>query len=335
VSDNLTVAVTRDWPRMVFWHSVDPFSPTFEVGFPRMYLFNDTDGDGRFCRSETVYTVYLDSNHVEWNLSSVSPGSDDRLGEFVVFSMSTQADAFNSTLDAPPAVESWANITFWFRVAENPSTCESPAGSYAVSGKTDLLVNMSVEVTNRTEFDAIAVERILQGGGSTDMFRILEDGPGGAASAVLSGRVDESVGDENFTRPLNGTDAALQSIDFAKDDGTVQAFYRWGSEAFDGSGDASRMHVNSSCFTNGVGLILHSVMPLRNGTALFSHDSCIGIVQEGFVGAMTDWIKENGLALAVTAIVVASAVVVALHILLRSRRLVREAKGRDSGKDRP
>jgi hypothetical protein len=300
-----------------------------------MYLFNDTDGDGRFCRSEAVYTVYLDSNRVEWNLSAVSPGSDDVIGEFVVFSMSTQADAYNSTVDAPPVVESWANVTFWFRVAENPSTCGNPAGSYALQGKTDMLVNMTVEVTNRTEFDAIAVERFLQGGGTTDMFEILEDGPGGAVSAVLSGRVDEGVGDEGFTRPLNGTEAAVQSIEFAKDDGTVQALCSWGSEAFDMSGAASRIHVDSSCFTTGVGLILHSVVPLSNGTAAFSHDSCIGIVEEGFVGAMTDWIRENGLALAVTAVVVASAGVVALHIALRSRRLIREVRDRDERKDGP
>jgi hypothetical protein len=50
---------------------------------------------------------------------------------------------------------------------------------------------------------------------------------------------------------------------------------------------------------------------------------------------MTDWIRENSLALGVTAVVVASAGVVALHIALRSRRLLREAKGRDGRKDAP
>ncbi len=323
VSGNLTVAVTRDWPRVLFWHSVDPFSPTFEIGFPKLYLFNDTDGDGRFCRSEAVYTVYLDSNRVEWNLSSVSSDYTYELGESVSFSMTATASAFNDTLDAPPAVESWANVTFWFRVAENPTTVTNPAGSYGLSGKTDMLVEMSIEVTNRTEFDAVALERFLQGGGTTEMFEILEDGRGGSVSAVLSSRVDESVGDENFTRPLNMTDSAVQSIDFAKDDRTVQAFYSWGSEAVDASGASPGVHLNSSCFTTGGGLILHSVVPLSNGTASISHDSSVGIVEEGFVGAMTDWIREHSLALGSSVGVAAVVVVVALHLVLRRRRLGR------------
>ncbi|MEW5748403.1 MAG: hypothetical protein AB1793_06435 [Candidatus Thermoplasmatota archaeon] len=320
VSGNLTVAVTRDWPRVLFWHSDDPFSPTFEVGFPKLYLFNDTDRDGRFCRSEAVYTVYLDSNRVEWNLSSVSFGYEGELGESISFSMTARANAFNDTLDAPPAVESWANVTFWFRVAENTTTVANPAGSYGLSGKTEMLVDMSIEVTNRTEFDAVALERFLQGGGTTDMFEILEDGRDGAVSAVLSGRVDESAGDGDFTRPLNMTDSAVQSIEFAKDDGTVQAFYSWGSEAVDASGSTPGVHLNSSCFTTGAGLILHSVVPLSNGTASISHDSSVGLVEEGFVGAMTDWIREHGLVLGSAAAVAAVAGVVALHLVLRRRR---------------
>lgn len=323
VSGNLTVAVTRDWPRVLFWHSVDPFSPTFEVGFPKLYLFNDTDADGRFCMSEAVYTVYLDSNRVEWNLSSVSSDYSAELGESVSFSMTTRASAFNDTLDAPPAVESWANVTFWFRVAENPTTVTNPAGSYGLSGKTDVLVDMSIEVTNGTGFDAIALERFLQGGGTTDMFEVLEDGRDGAVSAVLSGRVDESAGDGNFTRPLNITDSAVQSIEFAKDDGTVQAFYSWGSEAVDETGASPGVRLNSSCFTTGAGLILHSVVPLSNGTASISHDSSVGLVEEGFVGAMTDWIREHSLVLGSAAAVAAAAGVAALHLVLRGRRLWR------------
>ena len=333
ISGNLTVAVTRDWPRLVFWHSVDPFSPTFEVGFPKMYLFNDTDGDGRFCRAEAVYTVFLDSNHVEWNLSSVQSGFDDDLGEFVMFSMRTRADAYDSTLDAPPTVESWADVTFWFCVAERATTYENPAGSHSLSGRTDAFVNLTVEVTNRTELQALAVERFLQGGGSTDEFHILEDGPEGGVSAVLSGRVDESVGDENFTRPLNCTDSPTQCVEFAKDDGTVQASYRWGSEAADRSGQIPGIQMNSTCFTTGVGLMLHSALPLENGTVSFSHDSSIGILEEGFVGAMTDWLKENALAVAVVAAAAAAVAVVALHIALRRRRLGGRSQGDGARKD--
>lgn len=331
VSGNLTVAVTRDWPRMVFWHSVDPFSPTFEVGFPKMYLFNDTDGDGRFCRSEAVYTVYLDSNHVEWSLSSTSPGSDAVLGESVAFSMSARADAYNSTLDAPPAIESWANITFWFQVAENTIECDAPAGSYLVAGKISMLVSMSVEVTNRTALGALAVERFLQGGGTTNMFEVREDGPSGDVSTILSGRIDESIGDGNFTRLMNGTDSVLQSIDFAKDDRTVQAVHSWGSEAWDTGVAASGIRLNSSCFTTGAGLMLHTVVPLSNGTVAFSHDSSVSIVEEGFVGAMTDWIKEHSLALSLVGAAVAVVSVFALHVVLRRRRMARESEQSSEG----
>ena len=333
VSGNLTVAVTRDWPRVVFQHSVDPFSPTFDIGFPKLYLFNDTDGDGRFCRSEAVYTVFLDSNHVEWNLSSVESGFTYEEGKFVVFSMSAQADAYNSTLDAPPSVESWANMTFWFRLTENEVGYETPVGVHVVPGKTSLFVNMSVDVTNRTETQCLAVERFVQGGAMTNMFHLLEDGPQGAVAASLSARVDESLEGEDFTRPLNGTTSHVQCIDLAKEDGTVQAYYQWGSAALDSSGNQSVVAVNSSCYTTGVGLILHSALQLSNGTLSFTLDSSLGIVESGFVGSMTDWLKDNSLAVAVTGTVVVACLVIGFHILLRRRRLRREGLGdNDSGK---
>ncbi|HIJ17667.1 MAG TPA: hypothetical protein HA364_07835 [Thermoplasmata archaeon] len=333
ISGNLTIAVTRDWPRMVFQHSYDPFSPTFDIGFPKLYLFNDTDGDGRFCRSEALYTVFLDSNRVEWNLSSVESGFTSEKGEFVMFSMSAQADAYNSTLDAPPSVESWANMTFWFCLTENEACYENPAGMHIVSGKTGLFINMSVEVTNRTETQYLAVERFVQGGATTNMFHLLEDGPQGAVAAALSARVDESLEGEEFTRPLNGTASPVQCIDLAKEDGTVQAFYQWGSAALDSSRNESIFAVNSSCYTTGIGLILHSVLPLSNGTLAFTLDSSLGIVESGFAGSMTDWLKENSLAVAVTGTVIVACLITSLHVLLRRRRLRRDGlRDKDTGK---
>ncbi len=334
ISGNLTVAVTREWPRMVFQHSVDPFSPTFDIGFPKLYLFNDTNGDGRFCRSEAVYTVFLDSNHVDWNLSSVESGFSSEEGEFVMFSMRAQADAYNSTLDAPPSVESWANMTFWFRLTENEASYENPTGAHMVSGKTSLFINMSVDVMNRTETQYLAVERFVQGGATTNMFHLLEDGPSGAVAAALSARVDESLDGEEFTRPLNGTTSPVQCIDLAKEDGTVQAFYQWGSEALDSSGNQTIVAVNSSCYTTGIGLVLHSALPMSNGTLAFTLDSSLGIVESGFVGSMTDWLKENSLAVAVTGTVVTACLVVGLHILMRRRRLRRDGlRDKDLKKD--
>ncbi|MGD9962547.1 MAG: hypothetical protein AB7S97_01400 [Thermoplasmata archaeon] len=324
ISGNLTLAITHDsWPRMVFWHTVDPFSPTFDVGFPKIHLFNDSDLDGRFRPSEAVYAVYLDSNHAEWNLSSVESGVSPDLGEFVVFSMSAVVDAYNETLDAPPIVESWANVTFWFRLAENDLEYENPAGPHTVFGKTEVFVNMTLEVMNKTELGCVAIERFLQGGGAAYMFHVLEDGPGEEITAVLSARVDQSVEGENVTLPLNQTDHPTQCVDIAHENGTVQAFYHWGSAAVDLSGGQPSLALNSSCYTTGTGLVLHSVLPLSNGTLAFSLDSSVGIDESGFVGDVTDWMKEIGLALAVAAAAAVATVAIGLHVVLRRRRLRR------------
>lgn len=327
ISGNLTLAITHDsWPRLLFWHTVDPFSPTFDIGFTKLYLFNDTDGDGRFCRSETAYTVYLDANHVEWNVSSVESGFGAVSGKYILFSMSAETDAYNETADGLPSIESWANVSFWFRLAENDLEYSNPAGPHTVTGKTEVFVNMTVDVTNRTEFEYIAIERSVQGGGTASMFHVVEDGPGAEVTAILSARVDESIEGENYTRPLNRTDSSTQSIDIAQEDGTVQAFYHWGSAALDLSGEDPQLAVNSSCFTTGTGLILHSALPLSNGTLNFSLDSSAGIVEGGFVGSVTDWVKEVGPAITVAVIAFVATLVVGIHVILRRRRLKREKR---------
>lgn len=327
-SGNITVAVTRDWPRIVFWHSVDPFSPTFDIGFPKLFLFNDTNGDGRFCRSEGIYTVYLDSNHVEWNLSSVETMYAPGLEQYVEFSMTATVSAYNSTLDAPPCVESWANVTFWYRLAENDTHYENPVGLHMVMGRSEVLVNMTVTVTNRTSFDCLAIERFLQGGGTTNMFEVLEDGPDTEVTAVVSGREDETLNGDEFTRPMNGTGNPTQSIRFAKEDGTVQAFFHWGSMATDTGPDASSgIVVNSSCYTTGTGLILDSALQLSNGTIAFSLDSSLGIVESGFVGRMTDWVKEHSVVLAEFVAIIAIVVAATSYLVLRKRRRRAERPG--------
>jgi hypothetical protein len=321
ISGNLTVAVTRDWPRVVFQHSTDILSPTFDIGFPKMYLFNDTDGDGRYSRSELLHTVYLDSNHVKWNLSSVESRFTPALGEHVSFSMSACADAYNQTLDAPPAIETWAILTFWYYLSERDVEFENPAGAHEVSGKVEMFVNMTVEVVNRTGHEFMAFERLVQGGGSANMLHLLEDGPDGPVSAVLSARVDEGLENETFTRTLNGTSSSTQKIDMAKEDGTVQAFYRWGSTCVDSKVNSTPAQVNSSCYTNGAGLILHSTLPLSNATPSFSLDSSLGIDEDGFVGSMTERVKDLGPVVIAMMVVAVSAVVVVVHMVLRRWRL--------------
>lgn len=330
ISGNLTLSVPSDsWPRMVFWHTVDPFSPTFDIGFPKMYLFNDSDQDGVFCRSEAVYTAYLDASHAEWIRSSVVSGFGANLGKFVTFSMTASVDAYNETLDAPPVVECWANVTFWFRLTENAVEYENPVGTHVVSGKTEMFVNMTVDVTNRTSFECVAVERSLQGGATTSLFHVMEDGPGSEVTATLSARVDEAVEGDNFTRPLNTTESPTQCIEVVHEDGMAQASYCWGSAALDMSDGRSAVPLNSSCYTTGAGLILDSALLLSNGTLSFSLDSGIGIVESGFVGSVTDWVREAGVALVIAVAAAVAAVVIAAHVVLRRRRQKRESVGPD------
>lgn len=321
ISGNLSIAVTRAWPRVVFWHTMDPFSPTFDIGFSRVYLFNDTDGDGRFSPAETTYTVYLDSGRVVWNLSSVQSDFSPAMGEFAMFHMSTRADAFNASSESIPAVGSWADIRFSFCISEKDTLLETPAGAYSVCGKTELSISMTVEVLNGTGCDAVAVERFLQGGGTTSMFLVLEDGPDEGVSATLSSRVDETLSEDGIPRPLNATDSPVQCVDFSKEDGTVQAFFNWGSRAssvVDGGSNVTQ--VNSSCYTNGAGLMLHSVVDMVNGSAEFSHVSVLGLMESGFVGRMVDWVKEHTSVFVVLAVLVGTVSVVSLHLVLRRRR---------------
>ncbi len=318
-SGNLTLAVvTSDWPRLIFWHTVDPFSPTFDIGVPKMYLFNDTDGDGRFCRAEAAHTVHLDSNHARWNRSTVRSDYSPTYGESVMFSMNATVDAYSVAPEAVPSVSSWGNVTFWFCLTENGSVHENPAGPHAVPGKTSLFMNMTVEVLNGTDLQAIAVETFVQAGATTNSFMVLEDGDGGGVSAVLSARVDETAEGEDYTRPINSTTNPVQCVDMAKEDGTVQAYYDW--DAVARGGDGGSVAVNASCFTTGTGLMLHSAMLLGNGTVSISLGSSLGLIESGFVGTMTDWLKEHSTAVLTVALVGASAVVVAVHVVLRRRR---------------
>jgi len=89
VSGNLTAAVTHDWPRVAFYHTNDRFSPTFEIGMPVIYLFNDTNEDGIFARSEATYVAYLDSlRNVTWDISLVLMGVDPVTGQFALLNRS-------------------------------------------------------------------------------------------------------------------------------------------------------------------------------------------------------------------------------------------------------
>ena len=101
------------------------------------------------------------------------------------------------------------------------------------------------------------------------------------------------IAGENYSHSLSTTSEPVQEIRFAKENGSVQALYRWGSEAVVGCGDnASACDLNSSYFTTGNGMMLHSQIAIDNRTSQVDYDSVIGLVESGFVGSMTDWIRE-------------------------------------------
>src|SRR5512137_1518757 len=117
ISGNLTAAVTHDWPRVVFEHTTDPFSPTFEVGLPRLFLYNDSNDDGYFSISEVTYVSYMDENHVNWNVSPVEFLNDSVSGEYAEFRMNTTLALYKGLDNNTIALADWANVTFWFKIS--------------------------------------------------------------------------------------------------------------------------------------------------------------------------------------------------------------------------
>ena len=330
ISGNFSVVVTRDWPRIIFWHTVDPFSPTFEASFPRIHLFNDSDDDGIFCRSEAVGTVFFDSNHASWDLSSIISDYTPDMGEYAMFSMSAETSVYNVSGEGPAIIENWANITFCFCVTERSVTYTAPTGTYMVSGKTELRVNMTIQINNSTSAGYIALERFLQGGGTTNSFMVTEDDLRfDEVLSLLSGWDDETPLGANYTRPLRQTDDVVQRIMYTKADKTAQAHFLWGTAALMGNGSSSFDHIlGSSCYTTGAGLMLHSALPLSNDTYSIESEAIIGIDESGFVGGVSDWIKEY-LPVFVGLIVAATVSVLAFYLIRRKRRIKHKTEPAD------
>lgn len=296
ISGNLTAAVTYGWPLVVFQHSSALLAPNFEVGVPLLYLFNDTNPDGVFDQSEMVYVSYLDAHHnVTWTVSSVEFGNETGPGEYAQFRMNASLSLFNDLENLTAQVEDWANITFWFRITENPVVYTNMYGSYTVMGKTDLKMNFTLEIKKHINVSGIALDLSLKGGGSTYMFQIMEGaGGGGTRVTSVSSRDDETVHGLNFTHKLNATSLGSQDIDFSKADGVVQAHYHYSSEPI--SLAPGKMHatpMNSSYYTTGSGLKLNIAYSIDNETDTIIHDSSVGLDEHGFVSKVKDWFKEN------------------------------------------
>jgi hypothetical protein len=319
ISGNFSVAITRDWPRVIFKHEFDPFSPTFEVSCPKMHLFNDTNENGIFDPSESVFTVFLDSNHVDWNLTTFDQGYSDNDGRYAVVGMDASIHAYevgdNETLVAPD----WARLSYWFFLAENPVTYECSGGTYVIDGKTEMRMNFTLHLNYRLEADGIVFEQKLQGGASTNVFHLAEGlMSGGTIWTEVSALVDERVEEGDYSNEFHEASDPVQKVRFAKEDGVVQAFYFWETNAVMSCPDSNATAlVNSSYFTTGAGMTLHSILPANNSTTMVSHSSMIGIYESGFIGSVRDWILEYIVAFTAACIVVA---LVSLILIVRRVR---------------
>jgi len=321
ISGNFTAAVTHDYPRVVFQHSTDPFSPTFEVGYPRVYLFNDSNTDGMFSESEIEYVSYLDENHVYWNVTPVEFLNDTEAGEYAHFRMNATLDLYLGLDNETVSIQEWANVTFWFRISEKNVTRSNSLGSYVIKGGTDLTLNFTLDIRKSINSTGVVFEQLLQGGGSAYMFILKQlDSEASVIDKTISSRFDERVNGTDFTNDFLAPSLAQQEIDFAKEDGLVKAYYRWDSlPAMSTDGDELDAPISCSYYTTGTGMILHSAYMVSNSTGSLFQDASLGINESAFTAKITDWIKENAVAITlVTATIVG--IIAGVGFLMRYRR---------------
>lgn len=333
ISGNLTAAVTHDYPRVVFYHSTDPGSQMFDVGFSRIYLFNDSNADGEFSISETEYVSYLDENHVLWNLTTVEFHEDAVAGECACFRMNATLDLYLGLDNETVAISEWADVVFWFRISERNYTCWNSLGSYVVKGGTDLSLNYTLDIRKGINTTGVVVEQLLQGGGNAYMFLMKQKGnQTDVVDRMVSSRFDERSYGSNFTNEFLSTSLPEQDIAFAKDDGTVKAYYRWDSVPLMYSNGSEQIPLmNNSFFTTGTGMYLHTAYAISNATGTLHQEASLGINESAFTASITDWLKDHavGVTIFVGSMV---AVVVGLVLFMRYRRRSK-AEGEEVTKD--
>ncbi len=327
VCSNLTATVINNWPNVAFYHTKDRFSPVFNIGMPIVYLFNDTNGDGLFARSEIKYLAYLDDLHnVTWNMSDVQLGVNPSAGQYVVLSRWADLALYDSREAVVPVMDKWARIHFSFRITENPVTYHNDLGNYVVQGKIDVRVNMSLEITRQVNSSGVVLEHSLKAGLSTNTFLLTEDlGPGSLVQTQVLSRVDETVNGEDFAHRFNLTNLPTQRIEFAKEDGTVQAHYKMSSVPLmrDGA-NVTKPLMNCSYYTTGSGMILHTAFMVRDANGTITHDVSLGIDEAGFYERVGDWFKENLPVIMIVTGTVVAAISVVLFVMIY-RKSVREA----------
>jgi hypothetical protein len=322
-SGNFTAALTRDMPRVVFGHAHPVLSPEFGVSTQRLYVFNDTNGDGIFSRSEALYTSHLDSLHVTWNMSTVEFGNDSAGSQYAQVSMRTKAALFAGIDEVPglPVISDWAEVTFSYRISEWATNHSNALGSYVVGGKTEMTMGFSIRLLKHVDSDGIVLETYVHGGGSTNML-LLREAADGADSQLTnaSSSLDESDHGTNFTHRFMQTDRPLQDIYMAKEDGVVQAFYHFGSAPTNGSGvNAGVVRMNSSYYTNGAGMILHQAFFLANETDTVLQESSLGIDELGFNISVKDWFQDHLPMLMVVCGTIAAAILLPTFVIMYRR----------------
>lgn len=333
-SGNLTATVTKGMPQVVFKHSSDPIAPSFTIRLPLLCLYNDTDDDGVFSKSEAVYTASLDSHYnVAWNMSTVEFANGSASGEYAQLRMAATLSLYDQPTDSAPSIDDWANITFWFQITENPVTYSNSYGSQTVAGRTEMKMNFTLDILKKLNFSGLAVEHLLKAGGSTNMFQVKEaSNTDGWAMTTVSSRVDEGPDGLNITHRLNQTSLPVQDIGFARDDGAVQAFYRYSSEPLARTyGDYQPIAMNSSYYTTGSGMMLYVSYAFSNDTASISHYSTLGIDEDGFAGRVRDWLREH---LPIIMVVSGSAVA-AVSLAVLASMVLRQRRQEDASGSKP
>jgi len=295
VSENLTAAATYAWPRVVFFHTTDLLSPNFEVGFPIFHPFNDTNGDGVFSKSEALYYGYLDAHHnVTWTLRPTVIDEYSDGSEYALYTMNASISLYSGPDEVFPEIEGWANVTFNFVISETPRLSQNSLGSYFVDGKIAMRVNFTLDIDKHINATGLAMEHFLKGGGSTFMFVLKEDTPLGIGFTNVSSREDETVNGLEFTHVMNQTSLPYQQVQFAKEDGTVQAYFHYDSDPDTVVGGAlQEARMNSSYYTTGDGLILHTAFSFSNETDSLSYESHLGLDESGFTSSVEDWLERN------------------------------------------
>ncbi len=318
VSSNLTAVMTNDWPRIAFYHTRDRFSSTFDIGMPVMYLFNDTNGDGMFTRAEITHFANLDEGHVTWDIAGVRLSSDATAGQYAVLGRSANISLFESRAAEVPLVDGWARAHFSFVIAERAVAYQNDLGNYLVDGKIAMRISVTIEVLRPTNCSGIVLEQTVKGGMTVNTFLLTEEvDMDQLVQTRASSRVDETVNGSAFAHRFDISSLPTQSIEMAKEDGTVQAYYRFSSvPVLVNLTNTARPHMSCSYFTTGSGMILHTayMAPDANGTLV--HDVSLGLVESGFYAGVRDWFSENLPVMMIVSGTVVAAVSIVLFVMI-------------------